>query len=418
MKCRKWELFTVMILIAAVLCAATYAKKCEKKDSDSLTASRSEHSRDGGEGRGEHERGGEAKHGEESEESGTQYALNQTYNKVRNGARLILAYDAKSNAFKGTVENTTGKTLKQVRVEVHLSNGTELGPTTPADLGPGEKRSIKLKATSRKFEKWSAHPEVGIGEHGSGEERTESAREAQSQHERQVTESQVPAKALAALKKLAAGAKFTGFAEEVEHGSTFYEGSWKTPAGANMDVLVTPAGALVEIEKQIDAGKVPAAVLKVVRKAAGKDTELMFEKKTTIQYEVKFGKDELGREMLLTPDGRLVEQEVGKGNPDDAGAGKKKCGHKSKKSTADYKKKLEHKSKKGTGDDKEKCEYKSQKSTDADKEKYEHKSKKDSNDDDDDDDKEKCEHKSGKGTGDDKEKCEHKSKKSTGDDDK
>ena len=340
MKCRKWELFTVMIVLAAVLCAATYAKKCEKKDSDSLTASRSEHSRDGGksvrEGRSEHERGGEAKHGEESEESGTQYALNQTYNKVRNGARLILAYNAKSNAFKGTVENTTGKTLKQVRVEVHLSNGTELGPTTPADLGPGEKRSIKLKATSRKFEKWSAHPEVGIGEHGSGEERGEHAREGQSQHERQVTQSQVPAKALAALKKLADGAKFTGFAEEVEYGCTFYEGSWKTPSGANMDVLVTPAGALVEIEKQIDATQVPAEVLKVVRKAAGKDTGLMFEKKTTIQYEVKFGKGEHRHEMLLTPDGRLVEQEIGKGESDDAGAGKKKCEHTSGTSTGDY----------------------------------------------------------------------------------
>jgi len=200
----------------------------------------------------------------------------------------------------------------------------------------------------------------------------------ESQHERQVTESQVPAEALAALRKLAAGAKFTDFAEEIEYGSTFYEGSWKTPAGANMDVLVTPTGALVEIEEQIDADQVPAEVLKVVREAAGKDTELMFEKKTTIQYEVKFGKDEHSREMLLTPDGRLVEQEVGKGNPGDAGAGKEKCEHKSKKSTGDDKEKCEHKSKKGTGDDKEKYEHKSKKSTGDDKEKCEHKGKKDS----------------------------------------
>jgi len=92
-----------MIVLAAVLCAAAYAKKCEK-----------------------------------GEESGIELALNETYNQVRNGTRLILSYDAKSNAFKGTVENTTNKTLKQVRVEVHLSNGTELVPTTPGDLGPGE----------------------------------------------------------------------------------------------------------------------------------------------------------------------------------------------------------------------------------------------------------------------------------------
>jgi hypothetical protein len=99
--------------------------------------------------------------GENGEESGTELALNENYDNVRNGARLMLAYDAQSDTFKGTVENTTDKTLKQVRVEVHLSNGTELGPTTPVDLAPGEKRVIELTATSKDFDGWTAHPEVG-----------------------------------------------------------------------------------------------------------------------------------------------------------------------------------------------------------------------------------------------------------------
>ena len=64
------------------------------------------------------------------EESNVELTLNDQYDKVRNGARLILNYDAQSNSFKGTVENTTNETLKRVRVEVHLSNGKELGPTT------------------------------------------------------------------------------------------------------------------------------------------------------------------------------------------------------------------------------------------------------------------------------------------------
>ena len=67
------------------------------------------------------------------EESNVELTLTDTYDKVRNGARLILNYEAQSNAFKGTVENTTNETLKQVRVEVHLSNGKELGPTTPGE---------------------------------------------------------------------------------------------------------------------------------------------------------------------------------------------------------------------------------------------------------------------------------------------
>ena len=107
------------------------------------------------------------------EESGTELALNETYDKVRNGARLILNYGPKSNSFKGTVENTTNETLKQVRVEVHLSNGKELGPTTPVDLAPGEKKDVELPAESTDFDGWTAHPEVGEGEHGHGEHDSE-----------------------------------------------------------------------------------------------------------------------------------------------------------------------------------------------------------------------------------------------------
>ena len=113
----------------------------------------------------------ENKHVEEGEESGTELALNEKYDAVRNGARLILTYDAESKSFVGTVENTTDKMLEKVRVEVHLSNGIELGPTTPVDLEAGKKMDIKLSTTSEGFEGWTAHPEVG------GKEREHSGEE-------------------------------------------------------------------------------------------------------------------------------------------------------------------------------------------------------------------------------------------------
>ena len=116
-----------------------------------------------------------------SEESNVEFALDDQYDKVRNGARLILKYDAQSNAFKGTVENTTDETLKRVRVEVHLSNGKELGPTTPTDLAPGKKMEVQLVATSTDFDRWTAHPEVGEGEQGHGEERGEHGREGEGE---------------------------------------------------------------------------------------------------------------------------------------------------------------------------------------------------------------------------------------------
>ena len=119
---------------------------------------------------------------EGTEESNVELTLTDTYDKIRNGARLILNYDAQSNAFKGTVENTTDETLKRVRVEVHLSNGKELGPTTPGDLAPAEKRDILLTATTTDFDKWTAHPEVGEDEHGSSRERGEHDREGENEH--------------------------------------------------------------------------------------------------------------------------------------------------------------------------------------------------------------------------------------------
>ena len=159
-------LVAIIVVLALVVNGCSRdAGAVENHDSGNLTGGRGEHDRD------EHGREGEGEHddGEGGEESGTELGLNQTYDEVRKGARLILAYDAQSNSFVGTVENTADKPLKQVRVEVHLSNGKELGPTTPADLAPGQKRDVKLAATTTGFDRWTAHAEVGGGELGHGD---------------------------------------------------------------------------------------------------------------------------------------------------------------------------------------------------------------------------------------------------------
>jgi len=123
----------------------------------------------GGEGHGP---GGEgsAESGGSEEASGATLAPDATFDSVRAGARLILNYDPASNSFQGTVENTTGNVLNRVRVEVHLSNGTELGPTTPVDLAPGQVMQVKLPSTPEPFTGWIAHAEVGSGSEGGGGE--------------------------------------------------------------------------------------------------------------------------------------------------------------------------------------------------------------------------------------------------------
>jgi len=106
----------------------------------------------------------------EGEEDGSQFGLSDVYDIIKNGAHLVLSFDAESNSFIGTVENTTKEVLKKVRVEVHLSNGIELGPTTPVDLEPGEKVKVKLEASGKDFETWSTHAEVGSSVEGHGGE--------------------------------------------------------------------------------------------------------------------------------------------------------------------------------------------------------------------------------------------------------
>ena len=127
----------------------------------------------------------------EGEEPGVRLAIDDTYNSVRNGVRLILRYDSTSSAFVGTVENVIERPVSAVRVEVHLSNGTELGPTERNDLAPGEKLAVTLSSIKgQDFDWWMAHAESGQGEgeHGrehGGEHGVEPGGEGEGEHGRE-----------------------------------------------------------------------------------------------------------------------------------------------------------------------------------------------------------------------------------------
>lgn len=168
---------TPMFFAGAVMLGLTFSgcankqKEGSKEEAITLEAEHGEHMREA--------------HGEgEGEESGRQLSLDQVFEEVREGTHLVLAYNEESNSFTGTVENVSDKVLARVRVEVHLSNGRELGPTTQVDLKPGERRLVLLEAGSDDFTTWSTHAEVGSGEHshGEGEEHSHS-HEGEGAHE-------------------------------------------------------------------------------------------------------------------------------------------------------------------------------------------------------------------------------------------
>jgi len=97
----------------------------------------------------EHEMG---EHAEEGEETGPQISKDGIHDEIRKGVRLILSFDNEFSSFTGTVENITEKTIYKVRVEVHLSNNKELGPTPPIDLAPGKKVAVGLSAEGQSFD--------------------------------------------------------------------------------------------------------------------------------------------------------------------------------------------------------------------------------------------------------------------------
>ena len=114
----------------------------------------------------EHSGGEEGEHGDsEDEESGIRYTKSETVVEVRRGIELNLKYDQSSTTFIGTIKNVSNETAKRVRVEIHLSNKKELGPTKPVDLAPGKQASVKLSAKGQSFTWWTAHAEVGSSEH-------------------------------------------------------------------------------------------------------------------------------------------------------------------------------------------------------------------------------------------------------------
>lgn len=161
-KKKEFKLLTALGIIFFILTPVFASGQSDEKRGEHSSASEenSEHSRD-------------AEGGGEGEESGTKLKLSDTYDFVRNGSRTILKYDSVENQFYGTVENISGNSLSRVRVEIHLDNGIELGPTKAVNLGAGKKTNIVLKGSSKAFSSWSPHAEVGTGEGSTGGENSE-----------------------------------------------------------------------------------------------------------------------------------------------------------------------------------------------------------------------------------------------------
>ena len=96
-------------------------------------------------------------------ESGTRYGPGDEARELRGGVELVMRFEQGAERFSGTVRNTTNQTVGNVRVEIHLANGVELGPTPRVDLAGGETRPVELDARGQAFDWWTVHVELGSG---------------------------------------------------------------------------------------------------------------------------------------------------------------------------------------------------------------------------------------------------------------
>ena len=86
-----------------------------------------------------------------------------------NGLRAeCIRYDPHGEVFTGTVRNTTDQTVEQGHVEVHRSDGTELGPTPHAEFAAGKTKMVELSARSQTITGLRVHVDLGSSEHGGG----------------------------------------------------------------------------------------------------------------------------------------------------------------------------------------------------------------------------------------------------------
>ena len=97
----------------------------------------------------------------EEGESGTRWNRSETATETRSGVTLVLSYNATAQRFNGTVTNTTNSTVNDVRVEIHLSNGMELGPTPRTNLNAQEAKPVTLDAQGQSFDWYTVHVEFG-----------------------------------------------------------------------------------------------------------------------------------------------------------------------------------------------------------------------------------------------------------------
>ncbi|MDE2974305.1 MAG: hypothetical protein OXU64_06205 [Gemmatimonadota bacterium] len=94
-------------------------------------------------------------------EGGKRWDKDEPATVTRSGVKLVIRYHSSDEEFRGTMTNTTSSSVSDARVEIHLSNGKELGPTPRTTLAGDESKDVTLDAAGQRFSWFSVHIELG-----------------------------------------------------------------------------------------------------------------------------------------------------------------------------------------------------------------------------------------------------------------
>jgi len=130
--------------------------------------------------------------------------------------------------------------------------------------------------------------------------------------EKKITAKQVPAAVITAFKNSYPNATIRGYAQEKEHGKTFYEIE-SLEGATHRDLLYNPDGTVAEIEESIAAADLPAAAQDAIHKKYPRAVISLAEKTTAdgkVSYEViaKQGKRRITME--FDADGKIVNSKM------------------------------------------------------------------------------------------------------------
>jgi hypothetical protein len=133
-----------------------------------------------------------------------------------------------------------------------------------------------------------------------------------SAQEKKIERSALPPAVEKAVQAETKGATIKGFAEEREHGKTFYEVE-TIVGGRTRDILFAPDGTIAEVEEEVALDSLPANVQAgLKKKAAGVSidkVESLTKKGKLVAYEGHVKRNGKGAEIQVGPDGQNLTHE-------------------------------------------------------------------------------------------------------------